>query len=85
MSTLPQFELKPDTANIPPGLRTNDKSHLNQVCQTLYKHPPTFSTVTEHHTTVTLPDGRSFSATSTVHSDSQIKAARLALTALNRG
>lgn len=84
MSTLPQFEIKEGTVNVPPGLRTNDKSLLNQVCQTLFKVPPTFSTVTLHTSTVRLPDGRTFTATSAIHVDSQLKAARQALNAINK-
>ncbi len=82
MSTLPQFEIKAGTVNVPDGLRTNDKTLLNQVCQGLYRAPPTFTT--EYICVVKLPDGRAFSATSNVHSDAQLKAARKALNSITQ-
>ena len=85
-NTNPQLEFVKGAVNVTDELRAlrNDKSLLNQQCQQKFNQPPVFWTrCLGYETKVTLPDGTAYVAQAAMHADSQLKAARAALTSIN--
>lgn len=82
------LELKDGVVNVPPAVSAtatrSPKSELIEQCHKRWKKPPKITTRQYYETMIELPDGRTVITTAEVHSDSQRKACKAALTVLNK-